>query len=52
MIDSDSVTPLSVNTGAHVADSDTHLPAYNERNNSTSPPAVASSTRPGRIQRR
>ena len=52
MIDSESVTPLSVKTGAHVADSDTHLPAYSERNSSTRPPAVASNTRPGRIQRR
>ena len=52
MIDSDNVTPLSVNTGAQVADSDTHLPAYSDRNSSTRPPAVASSTAPGRIHRR
>ncbi len=52
MMEIDSVTPLSVNTGAQVADSDTHLPAYSDRKSSTSPPAVASSTAPGRIQRR
>ena len=52
MMDSESVVPLSVNTGAHTADSDTHFPAYSDSIRSTSPIAVASSTRPGRSQRR
>ena len=52
MISSASVRPVSVNIGASVGFSATHLPANSDNISRTMPIALASSTRCGRIQRR